>query len=73
MDGKFQDNKSWVHFYKNMANQAGEALKQLESKIKEEGWFYVELCIVISMSTINCEHFIVKNLYIVAGTKIKHN
>ena len=37
------------------ANQEEEALKQLESTIKEEGLFCVEWYLVMSMSTVNHE------------------
>ena len=42
-----------MHHYEGKANQDGEVLKQLESTIKEEGLFYVEWCVVISVSTIS--------------------
>ena len=60
MDGEIRDNKSLVHSWEGRANQYGEELKQLESTIKEEGLFCVEWCLVVSVSTVNCEDFIVK-------------
>ena len=39
-----------VHDNGEMANRAGEKLKQLESTIKEEGLFCVEWCVVMSVS-----------------------
>ena len=53
MYGEIQFYKSEVHHYEGKANRDGEVLKQLESTIKEEGLFYVEWCIVISVSTIS--------------------
>ena len=60
MDGNIQNYKSDVHNWEEQANQAGEKFKQLESTIKEEGLFCIEWCLVISVNTVNCEHFVVK-------------
>jgi hypothetical protein len=38
-----------VHRWEEVANLAGEELKQLESTIKEEGLFCVEWCLVVSV------------------------
>jgi hypothetical protein len=54
------EDKFSVQYWEGRANRAGEELKQLESTIKEEGLFCVEWCLVVSVSTINCEVFIVK-------------
>ena len=59
MDGRIQRHKSKVHDWEENANQAGEKLKQLESAIKEEGLFCVEWCLVMSVSTINHEGFLI--------------
>ena len=50
--------KSTVHDWEGDANQHGEELKQLESTIKEEGLFCAEWCLIMSVSTINCEGYI---------------
>ena len=57
MDGGIQYRKSLVHRCEEKANREGKKLKQLESTIKEEGLFCVD---VVSVSTINCEGFIIK-------------
>jgi hypothetical protein len=59
VDENIQSCKSGMHRWEGVVNHAGEALKQLESAIKEEGLFCVEWCLVVSVSTINCEVFIV--------------
>ena len=60
VDGKIQRYKSEMHDCEGKANQYGEELKQLESTIKEEGLSCVEWCLVVSVSTVDCEDFIVK-------------
>ena len=60
VDGNIQSCKNSVHHFEGKANQDGEELKQLERTIREEGLFCVEWCLVLSVSTVNCEDFIVK-------------
>ena len=60
MNEEIQSSKSQVHRCEGRVNRDGEELKQLESTIKEEGLFCVEWCLVVSVSTVNCEDFIVK-------------
>ena len=61
MYGKILSSKRWAHDHEGYANQDGEELKQLESKIKEEGLFCVEWCLVISVSIISYEVFFTMN------------
>ena len=49
VDGDIQKHKSEVHFWEE------EELKQLELKVKEKGLFCVKWCLVVSVSTVNCE------------------
>ena len=60
MDKNIQISKHLMHRWEGYANRYGEELKQLESTIKDEGLFCVELCLVVSVGTINYEGFIVK-------------
>ena len=60
MDGEIRNYKWWVDHWEKRANRHGEELKQLESTTKEEGLFCVEWCLVVSMSAVNQEFFIVK-------------
>ena len=50
MDGNIQHNNSMVYVWEGKANLAGEELKQLESRIKEEGLSCVKWCLVVSVN-----------------------
>ena len=60
VDGEIPENKSWVHRWEGKANRHGEELKQLEPTIKEEGLFFIEWCLVVSVSTVYYEDYFVK-------------
>ena len=52
MDGNIYSHASDARLWEGEVYRYGEELKQLESTIKEEGLFYVEWCLIMSVSTI---------------------